>query len=436
MGVIVKRNAMNQLIKWKNENKKHPIILSGIKGVGKTYLALDFAKSFYEGSIYINFETNAAISHAFEQNECSDQSKDFSELISFYYQIPMELFSSILIILDELQYSSSAYLSFLQWVDPIHPLPFILISSEINSFSESICNDFYRICLYPLEFDEFLYASRYEWYVEVITAHSKNNRKIPDIVHKELLDLFNDYIIVGGMPAALNEYFNMESTENIGQIHQNIFNNIQMLNSTKYSDGQSLKMKQIYDTLEMQILKDNPKFQYRPIRKGATYAMFKDAVSDLKSGWQVLMCNKMKGIKDHLIDYNDSVFQLYYFDIGILNYILNKNKNAVLINPVKRHKVIMANYVIQCLYAKGYHAFFWESNSQAKVDVIIHYKDGLIPFDIQINKNTRSKSISVFKEKYDFPYSIKLSDKNFEYTNQTKYIPYYALFSVIDSLYY
>lgn len=426
----MKRKAIQQLINWKNKEIKQPLVINGLKGVGKTYLSLDFAKSFYDGNLYINFENNDDIGFAFEENERQAIPEDFDNLICAFYQMPKELLGNILIILDELQCSPSAYVSFLQRPEQSIPLSTLLITSETTSFLELPCHNFERIHLYPLEFDEYLIANGSEWYADIILAHSQNNRKVPEIVHSDLLGLFEDYLEVGGMPAAVNEFFNIESAENVKEVHQSIFNNIHMANQRKYPEGESLKMQQVLEVMESQVLKENRKFQYRYIRKGATYSMFKDAILDLKSNGHILMCNKMLNLKEENIELDETVFQLYYFDVGVLNSLMKKNRVATKMAEEKMRKIILENYVMQSLVSKGYQTVFWESNSQAKIDFLFQNKDGLIPIEVRSSVNTRSKSVGVFRNMYDIPYSIKLSSKNFEIVNHIKYIPYYAMFTL------
>lgn len=433
----MKRNAIQKLITWKENGDTRPVLLTGVTGAGKTYLALEFAKSFYEGHLYINFENNATIrNYLIEKSLKNDQDYDFVELVCQYYQIPEELIGNILIILDEIHASSEVTALFMEYLKLEKIIPLIVISSTMVG-TKVDHESFYHINLYPMGFDEFLVALGQEWYAEVINGHYQTNRRIPQIVHTELLTLFEDYLMVGGMPAAVNEYINTDETYNISEIHKMIFRNIHNTCQESNPESEAFKMKQVLDVLVDQLCKENKKFQYRLIRKGATYAMYKEAIDLLSGQGYLLKCNKSSFLAlndDNKLDsekatLEDSTqFKLYSNDVGILNSLIDKQIIKTEKNEGLLRKTIIENYILQALTANGYTPSFWESSSQAKIDFIINTSDGLVPLETKISDNSRSKSISVFKTFFEIPYSIKISSRNYEFSNGIKYIPYYAIF--------
>jgi predicted AAA+ superfamily ATPase len=199
-------------------------------------------------------------------------------------------------------------------------------------------------------------------------------------------------------------------------------------------ESEALKMNQVIDSLALQLLKPNKKFQYKLIRKGTTYAMYKDAILMLKELEYTLQCSKCQ--LEELIspgqeetagnNEENTSFKLYLPDTGFL-YSRIEEENFPSSDPIVR-KALLENYVAQAFHAKEYPLTFWESDSMAKIDFILRKEDCLIPVEVHINDNTRSKSISILKQKYDFPYAVKISPKNFDYSNQVKYVPYYAVF--------
>lgn len=445
----MKRNAIKKLIIWKESKDHKPVLITGVKGVGKTYLALDFAKSFYEGNLYINFENNASI-RDFIIKRAEDKDVNLMSLLCEYYQIPEELAGNLLFILDEIQVCTEAVRLLTQYVKaysgkPVlrnredhllqERIPVIILSSQADlRFAEE--SEYHQIHLTPMGFDEFLCASGQEWYAEVIKAHFQTNRKIPQIVHTELLTLFEDYLLVGGMPAAVNEYINADSSYNVSEIHHVLYNNIYMNASRLFSEGEALKIHQVLNVLVEQLIKENKKFQFRVIRKGATYTMFKDAIEYLTTQGYLLRCNKVSNIdlsedksrKNRLSSEDNSQFKLYLEDVGILNSLIEKNVVHNETTEELIRKTLIENYTLQALHANGFSPRFWESSSQAKVEFIIDTKEGIVPIETKTSDTSRSKSISVFKNQYEIPYSIRISSKNYEYSNGVKNIPYYAIF--------
>ncbi|WP_312100318.1 DUF4143 domain-containing protein [Lachnoclostridium sp.] len=444
----MKRNAIKKLITWKEQSSRKSMWITGIKSVGKTFLALDFAKSFYEGNLYVNFETNAAVCNLFQKAAYSIENElNIIELLYQYYEIPLELSGNLLIILDEITFCKEAmealnhYLMNVTSVPgtPVtgtkvsetkvtgNNVPILVLSSEFIEVDDKFFDSF---TLYPMEFDEFLVASGDEWYAEVIKGHYQTNRKIPEIVHKELLTIFEDYLLVGGMPAAVSDYITMENTNNVAEIHQRIYLSLLASAKEKHSESDALKLSQVCSVMVEQLLKENKKFQYRLIRKGATYAHYKDVIQYLVTNSLVYKCSKGTYDKTEGITISPEAlqFKLYVADVGILNTLIRKNSLYLDNQNEMIEKTILDNYIMQSLIARGYLPNFWESNSQAKIDFLIQNSDGVIPLEIKTNENTRSKSVSIFRTAHDIPYSIKISNRNYEYSNQVKHLPYYAMF--------
>lgn len=422
----MKRNAINQLIAWKENRESKPLWMTGIKNVGKTYLALEFAKSFYDGNLYVNFETNAAVRQLFAQAAVSqNKEENLVELLCKHFQIPIELVGNLLIILDEIGECKEAIIALEELITAGSNVPIMVISSTKVTYDSSI---FETLVLYPMEFDEFLIALGNEWYAEVIKGHYQTSRKVPEIVHKELLTTFEDYLVVGGMPAAVNDYIAMEGNQNVAEIHQQIFQNLLARSMWNHDESVALKISQVMNVMTEQLMKDNKKFQYRLIRKGATYSLYKDAIDYLVQNSYLYKCCKNTYEESKLETTDNLHFKLYLPDVGLLNTLLKKSDVFLQYKEGLIIKTLLENYMMQSLIARGHSPYFWESNSLAKIDFIIETKQGIVPIEAKTDESTRSKSIGVFKATHETPYSIRVSTKNFEFSNQVKYIPYYAVF--------
>lgn len=437
----MKRKLINNLFDWNKSSQKKPILLTGGRGVGKSYLANDFAKSFYTESVYINFEREPYLNNLiFENNE---QTIDVWLIERFHIN---ETSNAILVILDEISFCKRI-------LDLIDMLTKAKSEYHIIAISSSWGTDyqldqlFWHMQLHPLDFEEFLIASGNEWYIAVIKEHYISNKKIPDIVHEELLVLFNLYIDTGGMPLVVNEYINSESIYNISDGHRLLINSyLAEVNQRNIDGGEALKVNQIFSTIEKQLVKDNRKFQYTLIRKGATWAIYSEALQYLKDTYYGLFCYKLEGEtlnqfsdlnstqNNYKLFYNSDSdeskqsYKLYMMDVGLLNSII-KQQYCYITETIERG--IIENYVAQTLSAKGYPLYFWESNSQAKIDFIIKKEDFVIPIEVKCNNNTRSKNVSVFKSKCNKVMdSIKISTRNFDYSSNVKYVPIYAVFCI------
>ena len=434
----MKRTAIEHLLKWSQNEDVRPVILTGAKGVGKTYLACDFAKSFYEQFLYVNFEHDAMASELFK-------SKDpfkVSALLLEYYSVNKtglsldNLSGDRLLILDEVSHCPDALnmLAELQFTGEFHRI--IAISS--SPIKKEVLDLYYHIPVYPLLFNEFLVAIAKDWYIETIITHFETDKKIPEIVHKELLSLFNLYLIIGGMPGIINEYLNFDNLLNITENHMLLMGTYRSYLSNISSDSEALKMNQVLGSIPLQLLKENKKFQYKLIRKGTTHAMYKESIQNLADRNYIIPSYKITSdelskinviLEEKRLNVNElTSFKLYLSDVGILNSLITKQVKP----PFNKlaSKAILENYVAENLQANGYPIMFWGSDSTAKIDFLIP-KDGyIIPVELFTDENTRSKNLSVLKQKTDFPYAIKISSRNFGYSKNVKYVPYYAVFCI------
>ncbi|MDF2541969.1 MAG: hypothetical protein K0S47_1687 [Herbinix sp.] len=431
----MKRKLIDKLIEWKTSINRQPILLSGAKGVGKTYLAYDFAKSFFQDVFYLNFEREPALSNLLQKKSPEQFWLDLYN--HFHIVAKNSNVNERILILDEINYCRTIQDLTNLYQDQIN-FPFIMtiISEPIKDvcFKELA---FSKLTLYPMEFDEFLRATGNEWYIEAISNHYEANKKVPEIVHNELLALHQLYLQIGGMPGVVNEYISLSSPINVAEQQGFLLNSYHQIISKNTMESDALKINQVLESIPHQLLKENKKFQYKLIRKGTTYSMYKEAIEFLEDHNYILRCHKIPDeylIQTNLMNSNpyDLVedlspnFKLYLPDIGLLTSQIAEQKTLDLQNYIS--KAVLENYVAQVLHTKGYPLWFWDSNSMAKIEFVIRKEDVVIPVELFTNDNTRSKSISILKQKIDFPYSVKISSKNFELSNQVKYVPYYAVF--------
>ncbi len=433
----MKRKLINKLLDWKESSPKKLILLTGGRGVGKTYLAYDFAKSFYTEFIYINFETEPSLYDLlFKTAPLQTET-----VLKDYFHISGAA-GPVLVILDEITLCPD----FRKVINLLSKAGTLLHTIAISSFFADTCeyeDNFIQLHLSPLDFEEFLITTGNEWYIEVITEHYSSNAKIPDIVHKELLTLFELYLQIGGMPLAVNEFINTGSTLNISEQHRILLNSYISDIYKNNSEGDFLKISQVFNTIDKQLCKENHKFQYKLIRKGATHGLYAHALQYIKNSYYGIRCSKFeegqlnhRNEKEHpaqgtvlpsfIGDNPHPCFKLYMMDIGML-YSTIKTQHAIIKEQWK--KGLIENYVAQCLAAIGYPLYFWESDSQSKIDFIICKDNQILPIEVKADENTRSRNVSIFRTKYQsVTDSVKISTRNFDYVNHVKYVPIYAVF--------
>lgn len=407
----MKRNLISTLQSWMESEERKPFYMTGIKGVGKTYLACEFAKSFFDSYLYLSFEHNKELSARFE----ALSEEEIFPALAEYFELPEEMLFHIPFVFDEIYHCPGFVSKLLQLVKNQPNLYWIFLSSYDNLSEESksvlSCHT-----LYPLQFDEFLTAIGKDWYVEVITAHYKNRKKLPDIVHHELLSTFDEYLWIGGMPDVLNEYLDMESSVNVME-RQHIQKQM-LLYGMEHEAGEKTNYKclQVYSTIDEQLVKPNQKFQFNLIRKGITYQMYKDAID-------FLVRHNMLYRLD-CIGKEEQQFKLFYPDFSLNNSARNNE-----LTPVER-QIRLQNYVIQTFKEKQFLCKFWEAKSQATIDLVLQNEEGdcFTPIEIKKDGKSKTKSILSFTEQYPVRNIVRISGSNFVENDEIINLPVYSVF--------
>ncbi len=432
----MKRKLINDLLEWKENYGDKPLMLKGARGTGKTYLANDFAKAFYAKSIYINLERVPEYHKLFDGENASVWIQNLlmlSETYPYASELSPNEKEPILFIIDETSFYPNLMDKLRVLINANPPFQIMCITSFRNGQYEKE-DFFYVLQLFPLSFEEFLIAAGNEWYAEAIRTHYSTNKKLPDIVHRELLSFFEDYLQIGGMPAAVNEFINMNGKYNVSEQHRILADSYLWDAKKRNDERESLKISQVYNIIDKQLMKENRKFQYTLIRKGATHGMYTNAVQYITDTFYGIRCNKLtEEALESTSEINEdsntiSQYKLYMSDVGMLNSSLKQVTDK---HPEQERKGLIENYVAQTLYANGYHLNYWESSSQAKIDFILYKENQILPIEVKTGDITRSKNLSVFKTKCNHvKEAIKISTRNFEYSGEIKYVPIYAVFCI------
>lgn len=408
----MKRNAVDKLIEWKESGTTVPFLLHGTKGVGKTYLAMEFANAYYPQYLYVNFELNKAARDYFEE-KASLHENTVSEILAEYFQMDEVYLSELVVILDEISFCPV----FAKQV-PLECVSPIIAISGVQPGEEQL-KMFYAWKIFPLGFDEFLSAVGSDWYIDIIQGHFQNVKPMPDIVHQELLALFEEYLIVGGMPAAINEYISSKSIYNVGEVHSLVNARMKSVLETTYDEKTIGMAVQVLNVLPKQLKKANKRFRFNLIRKGVTYALYKDSIDALVNCGMVLLLNEQKKNKSH--------FKLYFPDVGMMSSAFLGEEDEYI------RKALLENYVMQTLEnSQAFELCFWESEAQAKVDFILK-KDGKeTPVELRTSTSGKGKSIASYQasnncegQKY-----YRFGFENFYSTSVMMQVPYYAVFCI------
>lgn len=402
----MKRNAIHALQTWKENLCPTLFYLHGVRGTGKTYLAYEFAKDYFDSFFYFNCETAGTASTQLEELSLEETSSFFSA----YFETSKELLHSSLLILDEISFCPTFFQRLL--AQPSF-FPFCLVLSSYQTVDRQKRSHITELTLYPLQFDEFLAATGHDWYIEVIEAHYKSRKKIPDIVHQDLLSIFDEYLWIGGMPDCINEYLNMDSALNLPERQK--LQRIRLLYeiSQGSEDTLSFKCQQMYSVIEDQLAKHNQKFQFNRIRKGTTFQMYKDVLAFLEQHGFVYRVNELE---------KEQSFKLFYSD-----FALHTAGGMDGLGEEERSLRIQ-NYIVQTFFQKDFDFHFWESKSQASLDYVLTGENCFFPVELKLDHRNKAKSIFSFQQTHRTGKNIRISDSNFVENDEFFNLPLYSAF--------
>lgn len=430
----MERKIVNVLKRWKTSSNRMPLIIHGARQVGKTYTALSFGREQYKNTAYFNFEDSVELSNIFKRD--LNPGRIIKELSAKSGQSILN--GETLIIFDEIQACERALTSlkyFCENAPEYHiiaagSLLGVAINREKFSFPVGKVN---MITLYPLDFEEYLWAFGKEQIVELVHNCFDNNE--PLSIHETAMDLYRSYILTGGMPQAVVEYLR-EKDYNFVMASQKNINDAYIADMAKYATpNETTKIMAAFNSVPAQLAKDNRKFQYKIIKSGARAYEYETPLDWLKASGVIIKCHKVTEGKLPLSVFSDNTsFKVYMTDTGLLCSKFSIPANAILVDmpSFEGFKGALAeNYVASVLVTNGYTPYYWESKGKAEVDFLIQDRDGnIIPIEVKSSDNVRSKSLNQYVSKYKPKYSIRISARNFGFENGIKSIPLYAAFCI------
>ena len=428
----MERKISTTLINWKNSTNRLPLILQGARQVGKTFTLLNFGKSNYHNIAYFNFENNPDL-HTLFLGDISPE-RLIPRLALLSNQPIIE--EKTLIIFDEIQACERALTS-LKYFAEDAPLFHIAAAGSLlgvavnrNQFSFPVGKVDIKH-LYPMDFEEFLWAFDKKEAVKIIREcfHNKSECHL----HNLFLDLFKLYIGLGGMPQVVNEYTKNQDFNFVIPLQKNILDSY-VADMAKYANPmETVKIMAAYNSIPLQLAKENRKFQYKLIKSGARANMYESPIDWLKSSGLIFKVEKCNNPKLPLIAHSvPDFFKIYMSDTGLLCSKFGLNSGNLLLQPMELNGIkgaLAENYIATSLQINGYTPYYWESDGKAEVDFVIQDKNGdIIPIEVKSSENTRSKSLGIYIQTYKPIKAYKVSTKNFGEENNLISIPLYAAF--------
>ena len=430
----MKRKIEEKLIEWKNRENHKPLIIDGARQIGKTYIAFSFGKENYKNSVYFNFENSKDLNRIFEKD--LNPERIIRELSVFSGSTILE--KETLIIFDEIQASEKALTSLKYFYEEKPNYDIIcagsLLGVALNRESYSFpVGKVELLRMYPMDFEEFLWALNEEELSKMIREHFSSNE--PFSLHDKAMEYYKKYLVIGGMPRVILDYI---ETENFDFVYssQKTLNDSYIADMAKYATPyETVKIMNTFNSIPAQLAKENKKFQYKVIKSGARANEYEVPIEWLVSSGVINKCVKVTEGKLPLKAYSEpSSFKIYLADTGLLCSKFEIPANIILYGNdtfVEFRGALTENYVCSALAMNNYASYYFEKNQTLEIDFVIQDKEGnIIPVEVKSAEHVRATSLNNYIKRYSPKYSIRVSGKNFGFENGIKSVPLYAVFCI------
>lgn len=412
----MQRDFINNLIEWKESKRRKPLLLTGVRQCGKTYLLKEFGSKYFDDFCYINFESAGKYSAIFEYD--FDVKRILRE-IELAENVKITA-GKTLLIFDEIQECPKAITSLKYFCENLPELHLVCAGSLLGvalkkeniSFPVGKVN---RMQLYPMSFKEYLQAVGEEKYIELF----KNwdiNREIPELYTVPLERHLKNYYIVGGMPEAVKEFAESGDYEEVAKIQDEILSDYADDFSKHAPVSEIEKIRMIWDSIPNQLAKENNKFVFSHVKEGKRAHELEAALQWLKNAGLVHLVELVSNAEVPLSSNADATyFKVYMADSGLLCRRLGLSYKNILEENTALSTfkgAITENYVLQELIVQNKTPYFWRSGNTAELDFLYENDGEIFPVEVKAATNTQAKSFKQFSKKYQNKKGFKLSLKN------------------------
>ena len=409
---MLKRKILKDLLYWKNNHRNNCLMVIGARQVGKTYIIKKFAEENYENFYELNFLENESFTNIFDKDLSSN---NILTQISLYFSNFAINPGKTLIFLDEIQICPNAItaLKFLAQDDRID----VIVSGstlgmtykKVKSFPVGYVD---RIYMNSLDFEEFLWARGInEDQIEYIKSFYDKKLSVPEAVHDKMMNLFKEFIILGGMPDVINEFLLTNNFNSAKNVQKRIIEDYKS-DIVKYAtDNDKPKIRACFDSIPAQLAKENKKFKYSLSDKNANKERYFGALEWLNDAGITNFCYNLNNLE---CNKDRDSFKVYMADTGLLMAMLEDGSQTEIMNGnLGIYKgAIYENIIADIFNKSGKKLYYFEKNSTLEIDFIIRYNNVITPVEVKSADNTKSKSLYSLMNNYNVTSAIKLSSKN------------------------
>lgn len=428
------RLAVEKLVTWRDSSNRKPLIIRGARQVGKTWLMKTFGQSYYQNVAYINFENNERM-----QNLFKDDFKIERILTGLQIESATTINRETLIIFDEVQEVPTALTS-LKYFQENAPEYHILAAGSalgvlLHQGASFPVGKVGFLDLYPLNFVEFLIATGNQALVDLMKTQ---DFALISSFKTKFIDLLRTYYFVGGMPESVQVYLDTKNLLQVREVQQRLLLAYEQDFSKHAPYDQVPRIRQAWNSMPAQLARENRKFVYGLIKQGARAREFELALLWLQDSSLIHKVYRVTNPESPLSAYKDNnAFKVFLLDVGLLGALSKLDAVSILGGNkifMQYKGALTEQYVFQQLSSiRKDNLFYWSAESAtAEIDFIIQREGRVYPIEVKAEENLKSKSLKVYKQRFDPRKSIRTSMSDYRDEGWLVNLPLYMI-NLVDS---
>lgn len=421
----MQRIAIYDLKKWKESPERKPLIIRGARQVGKTWLMKEFGQSCYDNYVYFNFDEEDELKSVFEVNKNPQRIIELLSMIAGEKIAP----GKTLVIFDEVQECPEALNTLKYFKEKANEYHVIAAGSLLGtllahpkSYPVGMVN---LLDLYPLTFDEFLEATEpalFSYYNSI-----QKGQSIEEIFHNRLLESYNNYLIIGGMPECVASWINYRDPASVSRIQRElieIYENDFSKHNGKVNSGRILM---VFRSIVSQLAKSNEKFIYGAVRQGARARDFEEAIEWLVSAGMLNRIYNVSKMEHPLLAFDKlDQFKLFLFDTGLLKHMAGVDNSAILLKSDYQFKgALTENYVLQQLRGQFEVEPRYYSDKRGEIDFVLQNGVEIIPVEVKGGEDKSAPSFKRYIAEHHPEHAIRFSKLGYRRDGEITNIPLY-----------
>ena len=426
----MKRFALDKLEEWKDKSGRKPLIIRGARQVGKTWLMKEFGRTCFEKVAYVNFDSNPRMEQVFAGEIDIER---IVLAISAETGVSIEA-KNTLLIFDEIQEVPKALSSLKYFCEDAPEYAIVaagsLLGVALHKGTSFPVGKVDFMDLYPLTFQEFLHALGEERYVEILQGQDTD---LVTMFKSKYIDRLREYYYVGGMPEVVQSYVDNKDFNQVREIQKNLLNYYQQDFSKHAETSLVPRLNLVWNSIPMQLAKENKKYIYGQVRKGARAKDFELAIQWLLDCGLIHKVQRVDKVGLPLKAYLDlDAFKIYLVDVGLLLAMTDLDAQVIIDGNrifTEFKGALTEQYILQQLVAMncGEPYYYSTANSSGEIDFLLQGKTSIVPLEVKAEENLRAKSLRAFCEKYKPQVAVRTSMSDYRQQDWMTNIPLYNI---------